>query len=292
MLSILIPTYNYDVSALVKALHNQCTTAAIAFEIIVLDDVSKPAYKDANRGIAALRHCTYIENETNLGRTHSRKKLAEAAAYDTLLFLDADVIPVKDDFVIKYLPFIGYNGIVFGGYSYRPGDFNQNNILRHKYGTYREEKNAAERNKTPYGAIFSGNILVDRAIFLENNYPEGANLYGMDNFFAYRLYKNNVAVTHIDNPVYHLGLENNEVFFEKCLESVRNRKKLLAEAEGIEEINSLLKHYKKLKDLGLAPLAGFFFKMVEPFLKKMILKKDPSLFCLDIYRLGYICAIK
>ncbi|MGQ3086987.1 glycosyltransferase family 2 protein [Flavobacterium sp.] len=292
MLSVLIPTYNYDITALVNAVHRQCTGAGVAFEIIVIDDRSQPAYTARNRNISALMHCTYIESGTNLGRTLSRKKLAETARYETLLFLDADVVPVKNDFIVKYLPFFGYNGIVFGGYSYRSDDFSQHNVLRHKYGTYREEKIASERSKTPYSTIFSGNILVNKNIFLDNNYPDGAHLYGMDNFFAYSLYKNNVAVNHIDNPIYHLGLESNEVFFEKCLESVRNRKKLLAEAQGIEEINSLLKHYKKLKGLGLAPLTGLFFKMVEPFLKKMILKKDPNLFCLDIYRLGYICAIK
>ena len=118
------------------------------------------------------------------------------------------------------------------------------------------------------------------------------NLYGMDNYFAYSLYKNRIPVMHIDNPVYHLGLEINQVFFEKCLESVRNRKKLMGEADGIEEINSLLGHYKKLKQFGFAPLAGALFKLSEKALKKMIMKKDPSLFCLDLYRLGYICSLK
>jgi hypothetical protein len=114
----------------------------------------------------------------------------------------------------------------------------------------------------------------------------------MDNYFAYSLYKNLIPVTHIDNPIYHLGLEDNAVFFRKCMESVSNRKKLLSQAEGIENINSLLRHYKSLKKYGLAAIIGFLFRIGEPMLKKMILKKDPSLFCLDLYRLGYICSLK
>ena len=114
----------------------------------------------------------------------------------------------------------------------------------------------------------------------------------MDNFFAYNLYKENVPVVHIDNPVYHLGLEDNRLFFQKCLESANNRRKMLTEAEGIENINSLLRRYTQLKKYGLTTPISILFRMSEPFLKRMILKKDPNLFCLDIYRLGYICSIK
>ncbi|AWH86727.1 hypothetical protein HYN59_17150 [Flavobacterium album] len=292
MLSILIPTYNYDITTLVNLLHDQCTAAKITFEIIVADDLSTVAYREINKVIVKFPYCTYIENLENLGRTLTRKKLADAATYGALLFLDADVMPVSDDFIKGYLPFIGYQGVFLGGIAYKNDTVDSNTILRRKYGRYREEKSAVQRNNFPYGNILSGNMLISKHIFLENNYPDRANLYGMDNFFAYRLYKNKVAVTHIDNPVYHLGLESNALFFEKCLESVRNRKKLLASAERIEAINSLLKHYKMLERFGLVPVAALFFRMGEPLLKKMILKKDPNLFCLDIYRLGYICSLK
>ena len=41
MLSILIPTYNYDITHLVYELHKQASEAEIDFEIICLDDGSK-----------------------------------------------------------------------------------------------------------------------------------------------------------------------------------------------------------------------------------------------------------
>jgi glycosyltransferase involved in cell wall biosynthesis len=40
MLSILIPTHNYDTFQLVKELHNQAIKECIEFEIIVSDDAS------------------------------------------------------------------------------------------------------------------------------------------------------------------------------------------------------------------------------------------------------------
>lgn len=292
MLSILIPTYNYNVIPLVKVLHAQCTASIIPFEIIVADDSPGSVESMENKKITALSGCRFIQNETNLGRTHSRKKLAENAVFDNLLFLDADVIPVSDSFIKTYIPYLNKDTVVLGGVAYEAKVPEQDKILRYKYGIYREQKDASVRNQNRYGSVLSANLLVSKNVFITYNYNPTDKLYGMDNFFAYNLYKENVAVVHIDNPVYHLGLEDNRLFFQKCLESANNRRKMLTEAEGIENINSLLRRYTQLKKYGLTTPISILFRMSEPFLKRMILKKDPNLFCLDIYRLGYICSIK
>ena len=41
MLSVLIPTYNYNAVSLVKELHKQLLDSNIVFEIICIDDGSK-----------------------------------------------------------------------------------------------------------------------------------------------------------------------------------------------------------------------------------------------------------
>ena len=291
MLSILIPVHNYNVLPLVREVQQQAVAAGIMFEVIVLDDASTDAITVAeNSRAAALPHVTYLANSTNLGRTATRKKLAEKAAYDTLLFLDADVMPASPDFIKNYIPFIASGvAVVFGGYAYHK----ENKMgLRLKYGIYREERPASERNANTFGSIFSGNLLVRKDIFLENNYKGKDNFYGMDIHFSYSLFKNKVPVTHIDNPIYHLGLEDDAVFFAKALKAVESRKRVLLNEPGIENINSLLKHYKTLKKYRLDGLVSIGFRIAAPLLKKMILKNNPSLFCLDVYRLGYICAIK
>lgn len=286
MLSILIPTYNYDVFPLVQELHTMAVKENIAFEIIVLDDAS-PNY---TLPVIQHEHLVFLRNESNLGRTLTRKKLAEAAQYDTLLFLDSDVIPVSSNFIKNYSNHVG-KSLVLGGIAYTKEAPEAGKELRHKYGRQREETTADERRKNPYGAILSGNIMIAKDVFLDHNYSLPHNLYGMDIYFSYRLYKSNIPVLHIDNPVYHIGLEDNAVFFKKSLQAVESRKQLLANAEGIEDINGLLRHYKKLKAYHLTGLASFIFKISGGLLKKMILKKDPNLFCLDLYRLGYICTI-
>jgi len=292
MLSILIPTYNYNIYPLVKVLQVQCFESGIEYEIIALDDSPGSDKENLNKKINELPNCLYILNNNNVGRTLSRKRLAEKAKYETLLFLDADTEPVNNNFIVRYLEYINTDRVVLGGIAYKTQKINCDKRLRYKYGRFREEKTAIERNKHPYTSILSANLLVPKNIFLKYNYSENHNLYGMDIFFGYQLYINTIKVYHIDNPMFHLGLENDDIFFRKCIESVKSRKELLANSEGIENINSLLKHYKKLRQYQLTGIVSFFFKLGEPLLKKMILKKDPNLFCLDIYRLGYICAIK
>jgi len=292
MLSILIPVYNYDISNLVQELHSQCIKAEVNFEIIVADDNPGGPLNRVNSEIAFLSHCKYILNKHNLGRTRTRKSLAVMAQYETLLFLDADVIPVNSIFINKYLHYAGkHNQVVVGGYAYKPQKPINGENLRYKYGVKREQKTAAERSLSAYENVFSGNFMIDKQAFLTSNYNGDGNFYGMDNYFSYQLYIHKVNVMHIDNPIYHLGLENDAVFFAKCLESVRNRKLLLEDAPGIENINSLLRYYKILKKYSLAGVAGLIFKTAAPLLKKLILQKDPNLFCLDLYRLGYICYI-
>ena len=42
MLSVTIPVYNFDITPLVQCLYEQLTRAQVPFEIILLDDGSKP----------------------------------------------------------------------------------------------------------------------------------------------------------------------------------------------------------------------------------------------------------
>ncbi|UUC45473.1 glycosyltransferase family 2 protein [Flavobacterium cerinum] len=294
MISILIPAYNYDVSDLVRSLLKEGQSLPLAFEIICWDDCSpNVSISESNKALAQeSEYYTYFRSETNLGRTQTRTLLAEKAKYNRLLFLDSDVMPENESFLKNYIATISpEKPIIFGGYQYVSQYDNPTSMLRWTYGRSRESHIATTRNKKPYHYIFSGNILIDKDIFLNIKFPEN-NFYGMDSYFSYQLYKNTIPVVHIDNPVLHLGLENNEIFFKKSLEAVKIRKHFFPELPGIENINSLVKNYNRLKRFRMDKPVGFFFNLSEPLLRKMILGKNQSLFCLDLYRLGYICVIK
>lgn len=293
MLSILIPTYNYTVIELVQNIHQQCLACSISFEIICLDDYSANHFQHENEQIKELSYCYYYKNESNFGRTKSRQILAEKAKFDWILFLDSDVLPENEKFIEKYITHLNNsNSVVFGGYKYEKRQPESSKILRYKYGREREEKSAEFRSKKPYQYVFSGNMLIQKKLFFELNYVENDKFYGMDIYFAYQLFSRKIAVHHIDNAIFHLGLERNEVFFEKALQSVISRKRFLVDKVDIEQLNPLLAYYKKIKKYRLMFISKLFFRISKQFLKRNILSKNPNLFYFDLYRLGYICSEK
>ena len=103
-LSILIPTYNCVCVELVRRLHQQAMATGIDFEIIVADDGSVDVSTiQANRAIATLPHCQFIERSENSGRAAIRNFLAQEASHAYLLYIDSDMTVVSDDFVSRYL---------------------------------------------------------------------------------------------------------------------------------------------------------------------------------------------
>ena len=104
MLSILIPTYNYNAFPLVEELQNQAIEAGIAFEIIILDDGSTDEISlNENLKINTLENCSFEKNETNIGRAKNLNKLATKSQYDWLLFMDCDTFPKSKNCITTYI---------------------------------------------------------------------------------------------------------------------------------------------------------------------------------------------
>ena len=61
MLSILIPTYNYNVYPLLTELKKQADLANLPYEILVLDDASS-LFIAENSKINVLENCSYFQN--------------------------------------------------------------------------------------------------------------------------------------------------------------------------------------------------------------------------------------
>ena len=289
MLSILIPTYNYDCAFLVAELKKQADSLKITYEIIVQDDCSTQ-FIEENSKIGLLQYCIFTRNTSNLGRTQTRNLLSQKAKFDWLLFLDSDVIPTHENFIKNYINYLQTeNSVVIGGIDYKDETVCSSKILRYKFGKEREVVAIDKRQKNPFSYVLSGNILIKKSIFDRFNFSENSNLYGLDIYFAYQLFLNKILIIHIENPVYHLGIEENEVFFKKSLDAVNTRKNHLADLKHIEKVNSLLKHYNFLKKYKLDGLTYQLFLKTESYLRSKIICKNPNLFLFDLYRLGYIC---
>ena len=130
MLSILIPSYNYNALSLVSEIHNQAKRTEIPFEIICLDDASTNLFSE-NEKINHLANCNYEMLKQNIGRSKIRNLLAHKAQYDWLLFLDVDVFPKDEDFIDRYVPFLNDEiKIVNGGILYQSKKPEKSKVLR------------------------------------------------------------------------------------------------------------------------------------------------------------------
>mgnify|MGYP001593126069 FL=1 len=292
MLSILIPTYNYNITTLVKVLSKQALVSGVLYEIIVLEDGTLDTQiTQQNQSIVSINQCFYHKNQTNIGRTATRNKLSEIANFDWLLFLDADLIPLNHDFIQTYVKELNNKyDVVSGGIVYEAQRPTHKQLLRWVYGRARESKSAEARNKKPYN-IISANLLITKEVFLKANNFE-TNHYGLDILFSYKLKIQKATVLHIENQVIHLGLENTASFIKKSLQSLETT--FLLETNKKMDFSSrpLQIKYYQLKKIGALPILNTLLKRFEKPILKNLHSKNPSLLLFDLYRLNYYSKLK
>lgn len=294
MLSILIPTFNYDVTALVTEVHKQSIASKIEFEILVYDDASTDLESvKCNASINNLKNTSYTILELNIGRSAIRNKLAKNAQYDWLLFLDADVLPKSDRFVRNYLDVIESNSeVIVGGLDYVNEEPESDKYLRWKYGRKRETKSKIKRQNNPYITLLGCNFFIQKKIFntiqFNTSIPKKAN---EDTLFSYDLKTNNVQIAHIENPVFHDVSEPNCAFLEKSLDYAASSIGFVQKNLMSEDYMKISRLYFKLKRLKIDYLFAFNYKIFGKSLNQCLQSKKPSLLIFDLYKISYICYI-
>jgi len=293
MLSILIPTYNYNIEALVVELHHQASACNIDFEIICYDDCStNQEIVAANKSINSLQNTTYKILESNIGRSAIRNLLAKDTRYDLLLFLDADVILKSNNFIHNYISDIDSNyKVFFGGFIYDKTETYLQTNLRGKYGLKYEQVDAEKRNLSPYRLIISANFLVEKKLFIKLNSRITENRYGLDNVFGALLKTNNIDVLHINNGVYHKGLEDNISFIDKSEQATKTLLWMLKQGEIDKHSNNLLKVFQLFKSIKINFILNCFYKIFCEVMKKNLTSNCPNLYILQLYKLSYMCYI-
>ncbi len=294
MLSILIPEYNYNCFDLVNELNQQALNQNISYEIIVMDDFStQPATE--NKKINELQNCQFIELTENVGRSKIRNYLAKKAQYENLLFLDCDSTTHTESFIQRYISFCKEaNIVVCGGRLYESTDpTNSDQYLHWYYGSKREVIPASERQVSPYHSFMSNNFLISKTLFEKIRFNEQITIYGHeDTLFGIELKKLGVKIYHIDNPLIHIGLETPEQILKKEEDSINNLifiGQQILPLEILAEEIKLLKYGIFLKKLYLTGITAGIFKLFRKKIIQNIKGKKPSLFLLDIYKLGYLC---
>jgi hypothetical protein len=284
MISILIPSYNYDVSNLLDELNVLLDEQNNLYEIIILDDASPKPLQ-----IEKLKNTTLLRTETNLGRLKARRYLAEKSNYKWLLFLDADVLHKNKGFIKTYFEAIKTNyDAFFGGFSYYNNLPEKEFRLRYFYGKEKEQVDASIRNSNPYKVIISANFLIKKEVFLSLNFNL-TNGYGLDNYFGALLKENQIKVKHLNNEVYHLGLEKSGHYLEKKEAAAKTLLEFYKNNPNIKHDNDLLKWFSKLNQLKLTFLGSLFYKLFGNILKTQLTSNKPSVLILQLYRLSYMC---
>jgi hypothetical protein len=293
MLSILIPTYNYNAFPLVSAIYRQIAKTNVAFEILCLDDASTVIFAE-NDQINTLPNCRYELLQNNIGRSKIRNLLAKKAAFDWMLFLDADVLPKSDDFMATYLPYLDEEvKIVNGGLLYQNDKPEKSKLLRWVYGKNREALPYTKREEKRYLSFLTLNFIIHKKVFEKAIFNESIpNLRHEDTLFSYNLMQKNIKVVHIDNPIYHLGLDTFSDMIKKENESLFVLKYLIDTRLVAPDYLRISKLFFKMKKWKLVVPFAFFYKMMRTIFIQNLSGNLPSLFIFDLYRLGYLCSIE
>jgi glycosyltransferase involved in cell wall biosynthesis len=286
MISICIPVYNFDCSALILSLKKEIIDIELVAEIVLIDDASEENFRAIHSSIPQIK---YIQLAQNVGRARIRNLFLLNTQFPYLLFLDCDGAVNHSNFIKNYLQSISPNfkGVICGGRVY-PKFIHQSKKLHWKYGVNFESKSAIERAKKPYGSFMTNNFLIEKSILKQFPFNENLLQYGHeDTLLGIQLQLNNIPVIHIANEILNLDIETNESYLQKTQLAVKNLSFLM---QNSSYQKAIIKHVKMAK-------VGYFLyrykilqmiKFLNPILLPFtyfIAKKFSSTFALNIFKL-------
>ncbi len=286
MLSILIPIYNFDCRTLIAALHEQCEKAAIAYEIICLDDASLPYFQEANSTVACFQHVQYIILATNVGRSKIRNQLATIAKYPYLLFIDCDHKVAHANYIQQYVTYLHPNKVLYGGTMYNEQPPQDKSLhFRWHFGKSREMIPVHVRQSKPYHYFMTNNFVVPAYIFLKHPFNENLKQYGHeDTLFSRELAQQQIPIVHLDNPLEHLGLEPMDNFLKKSEQAIENLVIVTKQGMAIETRLSLT--FRQLQRFGVTKFIAYLFPFLEQQLLRRLTARPSQLFYFDLWKLG------
>lgn len=292
MLSVLIPTYNYDVTKLVNSLHQQLISHKFFFEIIIYDDGSKGETILINDTLNTLENVTFKSLVTNVGLSNNRNLLAEAAQYEYLLFIDGDSLIISDQYIVNFYKSISDNSDIIYGGRIHPEQVQNKRKLRWKYGKQREDLTAKQRSQNQYKCMFCNNTLMTKTIFKAIGFEKTLSQYGHeDTLFAYKASLIKANIKHIDNPILHGDVDISNVFIDKTKKGLENLNYIYKTDLIKVEFIPFLNYYTTLNRLKVNYLLAYSFPLIKTITKRNLTSKHPSLFLFDLFRISYFCYI-
>jgi glycosyltransferase involved in cell wall biosynthesis len=256
-LDICIPTFRTELTQLVRAL--SVLPGAERTQLLIYDDGS--GEEDlTNRTAAALQAfpgpAAQITACDNVGRARARNRLAENARSPWVLFLDADMLPDRADFLNRYLAVADADAppaLYVGGFTLDQTVTTPRTALHAAQSLMSECLPAATRAKAPGQYVFTSNVMVHRSILDRIPFDTGFVGWGWeDTDWAFQIGER-FAINHIDNPASHMGLDTDNDLIRKYGVSGPNFASLVARHPVASR---QLKLYKVARRLSAVPGHG------------------------------------
>jgi hypothetical protein len=191
------------------------------------------------------------------------------------------------------MPFLGKEMVICGGNIYREEPPEEPEYhLRWMYGIKKEQITELIRNLNPYRSFMTNNFMIAKSVFHQIQFDESIIQYGHeDTLFGLELKKNGIPIKHINNPLYHIGLEIASEFLRKTSEAIENLLILLHDGkihrEDIRDIR-LLRAYGMIKRFRLVNIYRFFYEFIANAVMRNLLGSNPSIFSFELYKLALI----
>ena len=224
-LSVVIPTYRYDVSTLMDVLA-RCTQSPLV-EFIIYDDGTRDhemlARMQAAAG-AALAAIRIVSHPMNRGPAAARNAAAEHARAMWILFLDADMSPDNMAFLEAYLDAeekLEEPSLVVGGQSLRFAS-KEKAFALHRWAYRGDCASADERRRAPGRHVAPSNIMVHREVLKACPFDEEFAGWGWESEDWAQKVQSRFPVMHIDNAATHLGLETDKALMAKYAKAAKN----------------------------------------------------------------------
>tara|TARA_B100000900_G_scaffold118057_1_gene99502 strand:- start:7076 stop:7885 length:810 start_codon:yes stop_codon:yes gene_type:complete len=257
-------------------------------EVLVCDDFSTN-YTQENEAVCQRNGFSFFKNKENLGSISTRIKMAKSSRFNWLLFIDSDMMPVHNKYLLNYIRNIKSASVVFGGYRYKKD--NRKTQLRKNYGISREEKTANERNQKPFKYVFSGNMLIQKEIFIKI-IKDPSNCYAYDLLLGERFNNNKVKLLHIDNGTFHLGIEDNISYLKNQMNGAKLLRAWFENDEINSDHNNLIKVYKILEKMYISKILFSPTLKLHIIIRRILIKFGGPVVLLDWFRLYHFVNAK
>jgi glycosyltransferase involved in cell wall biosynthesis len=280
-LSVLIPTYRDDPSALLTALDERGADA----EIVLLDDGGGDAaltQRMAGRIEKLKLPARLIVLSPNEGRARGRNRLARHARGRHLLFLDSDMLPDPPGFLSRWSAVAGDDTpVAFGGFTLDQTPRRPEHALHRAMALKSDCTPAPERAREPEKHVFTSNLLVRRDVFETVGFDEGFAGWGWEDVEWAMRVAQRYPILHIDNSATHLGLDTAPALAAKYEQSAANFARVV---KSHFDLVSGYPSYRVAKALKPLPLRGVWRPMLKAFALSETAPTALRAFALRLYR--------